>query len=117
MNICVTYLKIKIRSACSSPYGGGFSWSVMASRVFVSVVLYEILKTFRMLRKSCLGKADKHPPLSPSRMPSASPDLFTPEFRYRSEQSPTRTDATLKKQTKEKKKSPQNPGPYLKKKL
>lgn len=80
----------------------------MASHVFVSIVLYEILKAFRMLWKSCLGKADKHPPLSPSRMPLASPDLFTPEFRYGSEQSPTRTDATLKKQTN---KTPPKPQP------
>lgn len=35
----------------------------MASHVFISVVLSEILKAFRMLQKPCLGKADKHPPL------------------------------------------------------
>lgn len=44
-------------------------------------------------------------------MPSASPDLLTPEFRRGSEQPPTGTDATLKKQ-----KNPlKAPGPSLEK--
>lgn len=84
----------------------------MAGHVFVSVVLHEVVKAFRMLWKSCLGRADKRPPLPPSRMPLASPDLSAPEFRCRREQSPTRTEATLKKQ---KLNNPPNPSPDLKK--
>jgi len=59
--VCVAYLQVTIWSACSSPYGGGFSWSALAGRVLLSIVLHDSLKAFRMLQKSCLGKASGKP--------------------------------------------------------
>lgn len=90
----------------------------MASHVFVSIVLYEILKAFRMLWKSCLGKADKHPPTPPFPFPHAFSKPRSVHTRIQilvSERSPTRTDATLKKQKNIN--VPQTPDPTLKKLL